>query len=45
MDGVEVETKGEDGDGEREGAATILVLRCLRGERHEVSKGDIIEFQ
>ena len=45
LDGVEAETTGEDGDGEREGAATILVLSCLEGERHEVSKGGIIEFQ
>ena len=42
---VEVKTTGKDGDGKREGATTNLVLRCMKGEKHEVSKGDIIEFQ
>ena len=51
MDGVEVETTGGEGDGdgdgevEGEGSADPLVLSCLEGERHDVSRGDIIEFQ
>ena len=36
---------GGDEDGEGEGSAAPLALICLEGEKHDVSRGDIIELQ
>jgi len=49
LDRVEKEQDDNNDDGndedEDESAQTLYTVHCLEGERHDVSKGDVIEFQ